>query len=695
MVQDGEVLAMKHAMCRGIAFILLTVLVTAGIPAAYAAPLQPYIYQHAFSGDHTLSGLFAGFTESFYAGDWAVEQAVLSMSYTVTQLALAELSTYTVTVNGQKIYTARVPAAGGEKLREQIALPPDTIKQGINYLTIETYIRTNDTQPCADDTSKANWMNVFKESAVTISYRPLAVVGSVASLYRQFSSIEALSNRQSAIVVDQDAAESALACAASALAGLAGSAQMFFEDIGLRVGQAGDLLFADMYQIYISRLDQLAGNILAMLTQEQVLAARDGIALILLNRDDRYMLAAVGADDQAMETLGRLLCNSACMGQMQSAWVSLHKDADVLTGTALGEPYLPLTESGAYVKGAFRQEAAFYIKLPKNRALAYDSRIRLIFRCAENLDFERSLVTVYVNDNPIGSKKLSQGMPGGDSLELSIPTDIKVSGSFTVRVAFDLEIKDLWCTLRQEETPWAYISSESMVKLNTVNVQGLLFDNYPGPFAWDERLNDMAVLLPANPSYADYEILRRMMLTIGRFVTDNSGTLRVIRGAGSLPDANVIAIGRYGVNQTAMDINRGLFFKFSQDGTTIDSNEKMRIEPGYGAGLASVQLLYAPDSGRRRALLVVSGVSDEAMLKAIPYIGSVEGLWRVYGDGFVADNEAAHSFRFKDDNAVMAPAAFVLMDRQDVLGLSLTAGGVLLLALFAFGMMVMKHRRRK
>lgn len=164
---------------------------------------------------------------------------------------------------------------------------------------------------------------------------------------------------------------------------------------------------------------------------------------------------------------------------------------------------------------------------------------------------------------------------------------------------------------------------------------------------------------------------------------------------GALPAANAIAIGRYGANQIAQDQNSALFFKFSQDGSTIESNEKMLIEPGFGARLASAQLLYMPLSGNQRALMVVSGISDEAMLKAVPYIGSVEGLWKVYGDGFVASSEAAHSFRFKEDNASVAPAAWQMMQRQDVLGLSLAAGGVLLLTLFAFSMMMMKHRRRK
>ena len=698
MVQDGEVLSMRKVLQRGSIFLLLLVLCTsAGIPAARAVPLQPYLFEQAFSSDHALTGLFSSFTESFYAGDWAVDQAVFSMSFATTQLAIADYSTYTVTVNGQKVYSARVPITDGEKRREVITLPPETVKPGVNYLTVETYIRTNDPKPCVDDVSKANWMNVFKDSAVSLSYRPLAVIGSAAALYKQFTSIDALSNKQSAFVVDSDAAEPTLSCAAMAMAGMASSAPLFYGDIGLRISSQGDALFQDPYQIYFSRYDQLDGGILSALTPEQDRAAKAGIALVLVTRDDHSVLAAIGADNSAMETLGRLMGNAAYMAQLQSNWAALPGDVNVLTPVKEVQPYMLLTDTGSYVKGAFRQNASFYIQFPENRALADESQIRLVVRYAANLDFDRSLVTVYINDIPIGSKKLSMENAGGDSLDLSIPTDLKVSGSFSVRVAFDLEIKDLWCTLRQEETPWAYVSNESMLKLNTVDVQGLLFESYPSPFVKDGRLNDVAIVLPSRPSDADYEVFRRMVLTLGRYVTDNTGSLQVVQGVakGSLPTANVIAIGRYGVNQIAMDHNKELFFKFSQDGTTIDSNEKMLIEKSYGSRLGSAQLLYSPLTGQRRALLVVSGVSDEAMLKTLPYLGSVEGLWKVYGDGFVAGDETAHSFRFKADNAAVAPAAWRMLERQDILGLSLAGGGVLLLTLFAFSMMMMKHRRKK
>ena len=688
---------MKRKRIQNSFVFLLLLLILSSTPPAHAAVLEPYHYEQAFAADHTLTGLFANFTESFSAGNWAVENAQLTMNYTVTQLAIAEISAYTVSVNGRKVYSAQVPATDGEKRQAQIALPPETIKEGINYLTIETYIRTNDPEPCVDDVSKANWMNVFKDSFISLSYRPLAVIGSVAGLYKQFTSIDALSLEQSAFVIGADAADSVLSSAALSMAGMAKNAPLFYDNIGLRVDSGGGALFADPYQIYLSRYDQLSGDILAALSPDQRQAAQNGIALVLITRGENHVLAAIGADDKAMDTVGRLFGNADFMSQMQNGWAVLPSGDNVLTPISAVEPYAMLTDTGAYVKGAFRQNADFYIRFPQNRALADESKIRLVFRYSQNLDFDRSLVTVYINDSPIGSKKLSRENAGGDSVELSIPTDLKVSGSFSVRAAFDLEIKDLWCTLRQEETPWAYVTNESMMRLNSVDVRGLLFENYPSPFIMDGSLNNVSVVLPSSPSAADYEAFRFMLLTMGRYLTGNSGALSVKRGIGKgeLPAANTIAIGRFGVNQIAQDQNGELFFKFRPDGATIESNEKMLIEPTYGAGLGSAQLTYMPLSGRQRALMVVSGVSDEAMLKAVPYIGSVEGLWKVYGDGFVADNEAAHSFRFKEDNAAAAPAAWKMLERQDVLGLSLAAGGVMLLALFAFSIMMMKHRRRK
>jgi hypothetical protein len=105
-------------------------------------------------------------------------------------------------------------------------------------------------------------------------------------------------------------------------------------------------------------------------------------------------------------------------------------------------------------------------------------------------------MTVSIGGIPIGSKKLTKEYADGDTATFTLPPDLDVSGNFAVTVSFDLEIKDLQCTPRQDETPWAYISPESMMRVNTKDRTDLLFENYPFPFLKDGSFNQIAVVLP-------------------------------------------------------------------------------------------------------------------------------------------------------------------------------------------------------
>lgn len=513
--------------------------------------------------------------------------------------------------------------------------------------------------------------------------------------YTQFTSIDALENRQSAVVIRPNAGNAELTAAALILSGVSGQAQMFYDNIALETADGESGLYTGKYRLYVCTYAELPPGLKNALSAEKQQAAQNNALLALIKgKGGSNILLLTGSDDAALINAARLIGNAAFVTQLHKTWKSVTAAEDVLMEKQGTQQYIPLAGSGTYVKGAFRQSASFYIRFPENRLLAYSSQISLSMRYSENLDFDRSLVTVYINDEPIGSKKLEKDKAQGDTVVLDIPSDLNVSGNFSVRVAFDLEIKDLWCTLRQDETPWAWVSDESMLKLSTVSADALIFQYYPSPFIKDGSFSDVAVVLPNEPGPADLEAMRQILLTFGRYLTDNTGTLRVERASetADFKGANVISIGRYKNNSIAQQFNDKLYFRFSPEGTTLLSNEKMRIDPSYGASLGTVQLLHAPYGEEKRALMVVSGISDDAMLQGAAYIGSMDNLSKIYGDGFVTDGEGVYPFRFKADNAQQQTGLSQLLTRSDLRTVAGAAGLVVLLALTALLFLWRKYR---
>ncbi|MBE6906658.1 MAG: cellulose biosynthesis cyclic di-GMP-binding regulatory protein BcsB [Ruminococcaceae bacterium] len=672
-------------------------------PAVPASPAPeepaPYLHQEAFDSAYSLTGLFSQCTEHFSAGNWEILSVSLTLRFSASQLADNTISDLTLSLNGQNFYSVRVFPDTGTKQELSVTLPAEAIRQGSNDLVIEASVRTRDSSPCIDDVSKANWMELSKESSFAISYFPRAPSDTLAAYYAQFTAIDALENRQSAVVIGSDPDDVELSAAAAVLAGISGQSQMFYENIALRTVADAQTLFSEKYGIFISRYDSLFPVVKDRLTLEQRQAAEQSAIITLVQNDaGAVVLLITGNSGDALLNAARLLGNASYMAQLQTAFRPVSAEEDVRSPKSEPQQYLRLTdESGSYLKGPFRQSVSFFIQYPANRRLSYSSQISLAIRYAENLNFDRSLVTVYMNENPVGSKKLTREKAQGDTLLLDIPSDLKISGNFTVRVSFDLEMKDLWCAVNQSETPWAWISNESMLKLSSTEIDTLFFENYPSPFMKDGSFNHVVVVMPDKPVSADYEAFRKIMLTFGQSLKDNTGSLRVAHMSepGDLKQANIISIGRFSENKFAQQVNDALFFRFSADGKTLLSNEKMLIDPDYGTSLGTVQLLDSPYSEDKRALMPVTGASDEAMLRAADYIGSSENLWKIYGDGFVADAKQVFAYRFKpEDNTDRPPVLDQLAARGDVKRLLLATALVLFLLAVAAASLLVKYRKK-
>lgn len=94
------------------------------------------------------------------------------------------------------------------------------------------------------------------------------------------------------------------------------------------------------------------------------------------------------------------------------------------------------------LRGAGHRETSYFVSLPNDRTNADGSKVKLHFRYSKNLDFKRSLVTVYVNDITLGSKKLTAAKANGDEVTLEVPKGTSLGNNFVVQVAFDLEMQN-------------------------------------------------------------------------------------------------------------------------------------------------------------------------------------------------------------------------------------------------------------
>jgi hypothetical protein len=672
------------------------------IPAALAAVLPAsgkQTYETAFTGSNTpLSGGESRqqyFTVMDY---WKVEQLTVNLRFQISQIAEEQQSSVTLSLNGSPFYSFRPSLANNGEQSLSIPAPASFLKQGSNTLSIQGYVQTGvgDNGLCNVVDKEGGWLHLYNTSSIAVTYTPTALTGGISDFSQRFSGMDTVGNRQSLMAVPQNASGPELESATYALSGFAKNNTDTVRTIPL-LPYREDTVKAKRAVVLVAMYDRVPDSLKKLLSTSEDLGTHALIQLV--NKDSRPTLVVTSRDESLLIKAGRLIANSELMSQIKSDIKVVDDATEADAPVDALNSNITFTENGDKLTGPGHQVQTYFVSLPSNRSIADSGKIRLDFSYAQNLDFDRSLVTVSINDTPVGSKKLAKELANGDTLDLSVPQNLNISGSFSVSVAFDLEMANAICTPNTELMPWAYISNGSQLHLNTKDRTELLFNNYPYPFLRDEIYNHVAVVLPQNMDDYTYQTLGNVFNLLGQYAGGNTGDIHYYRddvSAEQLENNNIIAIGSYKDNRIIRDNNDKLYFRYSKDGETILSNEKMSIEEQYGRGIGMLQLLESPyENGR--GFLAVTAVNPEDYYLASKLIATEQNKWRVYGDGVVADKDGnAHAYRFKTvTGAAEDSVVSQILDRGDVLGFVVAVMLAVLLVIVSLLLLLRKHKKKR
>lgn len=625
---------------------------------------------------------------------WNVSTLTLNLDYQATQLTRREESSVTLKMNGTKFYSFRPVVDEQKRQTLTVSVPKDLLVAGGNTLSIEGYILTNLPEGiCLTAEKRDNWLELYKSSYASITYTKDDIGGSIRNFNQQFVGLDSLKGNLSALGVPSDSDPAELEAAVYALSGFAKSSHSGEDTIPMlplddsTLDGRKNIVVVSLYNHLPAKWKQALGS-----------ANVSDKALIRLVNDGGQTALIVTSEDPSMLTkAGRLIGNQILMGQLNGPekWVDASTDVDTPAINVSRD--VTLTESGDKLTGMMHQEKSYFVSLPANRFIADSSKISLDFRYSDNLDFDRSLVTILINDTPIGSKKLTKEASGQDQLTLTIPKNLEVSGNFTVTAAFDLELISAGCIDLSDQMPWAYITKDSMLQLNTQDRMDLMFNNYPNPFLRDASFNKIAVLLPEKMDSYSYLTLGNLFHLLGKYAEANTGEVTFYRsGAQSeLQQHNLISIGSYKDNAWLQKNNDKLFFRYGPDGEGIQSNEKMSIDVDYGKRIGTLQMMESPYSSGY-GWLAVTGASSKYDYLASELLATDSGKWKIYGDSVVTDVDGnIKPFRFKKqaeqtDQGLVAQ----ITERGDVMGFIAAAGLTFLLVAVSFVLLIRKHRKR-
>ena len=244
---------------------------------------------------------------------------------------------------------------------------------------------------------------------------------------------------------------------------------------------------------------------------------------------------------------------------------------------------------------------------------------------------------------------LTKEKADGDSFSFTIPSDVVGTYASSIRIAFDLEIRDLYCTKRTDEMPWAYVSGDSTLYLPAGQSTDYSLALRPYPFQTLGLFNDLALVLPDKYTGEELELAGSVMSLMGSAISPY-GSFQAVKASDYDPSAgtadsaddksgnNIIAIGTYQDNSLIQSLNKNLSFRFLDDGSGFDSNDQLLVSPDYGKRVGILQIIRSPYADKR-AVLTVSAADTTGLESIQNYIRLQKNNWSMEGDAFLIDTD--------------------------------------------------------
>ncbi len=632
--------------------------------------------------------------------------AVLRLSYTASNLVLENVSSLTFYMNGVGFASEAVrPSMDQSAEIRYISVPLELFKEGYNLLEIGAYLRlTDDEEGCSDDYNGANWVKINDESCLRVAYNETENKNSLALFPYPFLSLDDVSGSNCCIAVSNAAAEDELTAALTLMA-----------DMGTNVASESELELNRIGKtkrknvIYFGMEQNTPGELLRLL---DATVPNTGALVKRVSANGKQYLLVISNEEDALLEAARYLADATRVEQTVSDTIHISVgeaqtfiDARRSSGLALEGKYTikDVLGHGASFTGPFHQAMTINLPLSQDYALSSDGRFTFNIRYSENLNFDRSIMTVYWgSDIPLYSRKLTAEGAAGDMVSFAVPADAAGTVSNHMVIAFDLEIEDMDCTPRQLDMPWAYVAENSSLYLPQDTASVRVLSNLPMPFQRSSMFDDVLVVLPDDASETELLLSGRVMNMLG-IGSDPYGSMKAIPASKfgeEYYDNHIVVVGTALDNALIRRMNSSLHFKFTADGKAVLSNDKLVLDGTYATMVGTMQLLaspYKPD----RSVLVVSAPEDIGLEALIDRLSLAAKRWSLGGEAVLVDSRGKiTSYQFtlaaaKEADENKPSFSSVIMENKEPMMMLVIGMGCMLLVLLTAIFILLRARKNK
>jgi hypothetical protein len=667
-------------------------------------PAASYRKIFSFSSDQLFSGIYKS-SEFYFSVEkyWKTVYAFARIEFSVSPLIRNVPASLTFFVNSTPVSSCKVDYGSGKTQVAYIEIPVSALKTGYNKLTVSGFVRLYDDNGCLDDFSGANWVNISKNSLVQVGYETVDARQELSYYPYPFLSSVDGTGKDCAVYVPAGASGEEMVSALLLRADLGGKTdgedRISLKELS-QYGRDGI-----RHRVVVALRSELPASLAAAEKQSSVSLQKN--AAVFEAADSGGETLVVTSDNvKALYEGAAMLMDSDRVSQEKKSFACVKAgSADTviqnskLSGLVANNYTVQgITGGGLSFIGPFHHEQEVFLPLSGGFILSEGGKVVLNFRYSDNLDFKRSLVTVYWGNVPVCSKKLERSRAGGDTLSFLLPSDVVGTYAGSIKIAFDLELEDLYCTKRADEMPWAYVMGNSTFYLPVGQGSRYSFDTRPYPFQKLGLFNSTCVVIPDSMSSTELNTLGEVIAMEGNGVSPY-GSLSVVRASKFSKanyGSNLILLGTYRDNKVLASLNDKLSFAYVPGGSRFASNKQLLLSDDYAADIGVLQLLRSPYASGK-AILAVSGSKDANLAAIGSYLAEQTKRWTLSGDAFLIDSDfETKNYTFLKDQEKKSPSlGETLQQNRSAVVFTLVSTFAMLILLLAVILVILRARRHR
>lgn len=619
----------------------------------------------------------------------------------VNELIRTDLSYFTVYMNDVPIQSMKIKEANNELINSwAIDIPINLIHEGYNELKIKTYSRISD-RPCEDDKNIANWVIIDGNTNYTITYSKTLTASDISDFPSPFVGMYPDDTKGIGIVIPDDYTDQEISAALTLIAHMKSYYSSY--EVSASLVTTGDPSISQFDSlIYVGKYEGVPTELKSTIKNQADLYINDAnIYRSTLDEGEKPVFLIISDNGDRLIEAVKALNNSDLKAQMLGNYIMLRSNLDTSIKEKTTEDYIYLSDlgiNGIEINGRNQQVANIGLRIPVNQILANESSINLKIRYSDNLDFEKSMVSVYVNGIPIGSEKLEREKRDLHTMTFYMPETLRTYNYYDVRIVFDLIPSGIIdCERYLASVPWAYINEDSYYFFPTEERRLMLFNNLPFPFSRDEDLDSTTIVIPDHPTREDYKIAGRIAELTGIGVNNNEGIINLVKGSmmdRQIHGNNLIIFGTPEENSAIKKINSNLWFRYDGNFNNILSNEKVEVLPETSDSATFFELKKSPFN-EDKGMMTITSLDKESITKAIEFLkDNKRGL--LMGDAvIISENGDLMHYRFQKEEEKRPAIEITQGMTKGLRDYIIFIGAVGAFLIISLGFYIFKNRRNR